>query len=575
MSRPLRALLVTVALCAASSAAAYDWGGAKWELQRGEGVPYVVSNTLTADVPDREALEAIQIGHDVWTALPCSYMAWEYQGRTENTAWGAGDGQNVRTWRESAWNDSPTALGIASTIWDFRGLSDTDIKWNGEHHSWAHFREGPGGFDGRTDIASVGAHEVGHCNGFGHSDVPGSTMWPSTGPGDINGRSLGADDIAAACEVYPTGGEVPEPDDDTPPPAGNLEFGEDCSEGRCAERLFCISDGREFYCSKSCNPAADNICGAGFYCAQLSGGGGACARGEDPRQNEAGFGEVCGEDVGCQPGLQCVNDEGALYCSGPCAQGECPPDFFCAELQGGGDICARGAPGQGGPLPRRGEACGERGICERGLFCLNDSLNVDENTGQVIPYCTEACEGDACAEGFRCVDVAPAGTACQLIPSAGERNVGEECWVNPERPFDRPTCGDGLVCVDYVISPEQEVVDKGTCTKNCTVDDCCPESWGCVELTPVIGQCRPNQSDDAPFACQGTRPPIDEGPDISPTGGAPAPGDGDSDGGVEVNVGGDGDSGGCITTVGDAPAGPGALVLLCGVLLLGLRRRRI
>ncbi len=573
----MKRLLQTAAAAAtvgalALPALAYEWGGAKWEVGRGEGVPYYVSQPLSDDLPDRDALEAIQRGHDVWTAVTCSYITWDFQGRTESTTWGASDGKNINSWRESGWTEGGSVLGITATSWGFNGLSDTDIKYNGQHHSWANFRDAPGGFDGRTDIASVAAHEVGHALGFGHSDVRGSTMWPSTGPGDISGRSLGPDDIAAVCEVYPSGGEVPEPDDDTPPAPGMAGFGEDCAMTRCAENLFCVNDGRDSYCSRSCNPEGDNTCGDGYYCALLSGGDGACARGEDPARNLAGFGEVCGEEVRCQPGLVCINDDGSLYCTGPCVNGNCPEEWFCAELSTGESICARGGPGDDGPLPQQGDACNDRGLCERGLFCLNDSLNIDENTGEAVPYCTGACEGGRCEDGYRCVEVAPSGTACQKIPSAGDRFVGDACWVNPETPWVRPECGDGLVCVDYE-QTMSETIDPGFCTKNCKVDDCCPEGWGCVELTPVIGQCREGQADSPSFECAGERPPSgpDDPPPTSVGDGGVGGGGGGPGGDIDRKDG--GDSGGCAVRSGRGQAPAGLLAVLLGLGLVARRRR--
>ncbi|MCA9540850.1 MAG: matrixin family metalloprotease, partial [Myxococcales bacterium] len=496
---------VALSMLLAGPAGAYVWNNAKWGIGQGDSVPYVVSEVLSQDMPDGDCLEAVQLGYDAWTAVSCSYMAWQYAGRTANTAWGAGDGENVASWREDFWDDSPVALAIASTIWGGVNnfLSDTDIKFNGFHHTWAYFRMAPGG-DGRTDVSSVAAHEVGHCNGFGHSDVPGATMWPSTGPGDISGRTLSADDIQAVCDVYPSGGEVPPPDMEPPPPIGNVEFGGDCSMERCVEGLFCLNDGRDLYCSRPCEPG-DDTCGDGYYCAFLADGGGACARGQDPGRNQAGFGEECGNGLQCQSGLVCVNDDGRIYCTGPCLNDMCPNGYLCAELQNGESICARGD-GAPGDLPGAGQPCNDRGLCARGLFCIRDPLNVDEQTGELVPYCTAACDNGMCDEGFRCIDLQPDGTACQLIPSAGSRALGDPCWVNPEAPFSRPSCGDDLVCTDYVIE-DQVVVEKGFCTANCSPDDCCPEGWGCAELTPVFGQCRPDVEDSPRFRCQGGMPP--------------------------------------------------------------------
>lgn len=545
----------------AGAAAAYDWNGAKWNIGQGQSVPYVVNVSLTADVPDPQALEAVQQGYDVWTVLPCSYMAWNYEGRTMNSAWGAGDGENVLSWREENWDDSPTALAIAATSWGGGGgLSDADIKFNGFHHSWGALNANSGGGDGRTDIASVGAHEVGHCIGLGHSDVPGSTMWPSTGPGDISGASLGEDDILGACEVYPSGGDIPPPDMDPPVVPGDIEFGEDCSMGRCLEELFCVSDGRESYCTESCTPGSEE-CGEGFYCARLAQGDGACARGEDPGLDRAGFGEACGADVICDNGLVCVDDGGEFYCTGPCANGTCPGDFFCSELATGGDICARGE--GGGPLPGEGEPCTERGLCDQGFFCLNDPLWRDEETGEVVPYCTAACDAnEMCTEGYRCIDVPPANTACQRIPTPGERAVGDDCWVNPEAPFANPVCGEGLICIDSQIV-DQEVVERGTCTKNCDPDDCCPSGWGCLELTPVFAQCTQGRPDDPQWACNGGG----EGGGDGEGGGGGGPGVDMGPDGVGQDGGGDG---GCSAAPG-APTGGGALALL---LLVGVLRRR-
>lgn len=550
-------------LLVASPAVAYDWGGSKWPINPGESVPYVVSRVLSADIPDAMCLEGVRLGYDAWTALTCSYMAWDYQGRTDNTAWGAGDNQNVSSWREDNWDDSAVALAIAATQFGGfgGGISDCDVKFNGTDHSWQHFMPGGGG-GGATDVASVSAHEIGHCNGFGHSDVAGATMWPSTGPGDLSGRSLSADDIAALCDTYPSGGAVPEPDMDPVPPIGNQDFGEDCSAENCQEGLFCLNDGRDLFCSRTCE--VNDECGEGYYCAQLSGGGGACARGEDPMRDRAGFGEDCSEGRQCQQGLSCVNDDGLVYCTGPCLNDMCPGGFFCAELQGGNNICARGE-GAPGDLPGAGQPCTNRGLCARGLFCIRDTLNRDEATGEVVPYCTAPCDaGGNCDDGFRCIDLPPSGTACQLVPSAGDRAVGDPCFVNPERPFDPPSCGDGLLCVEYEIV-DQMVVEPGYCTKECTPDDCCPTGWGCAELTPAYGQCQEGSQDSPRFACDDGAGGAGGGGDLDagPPGGDVGPGVDDDD---------DGGEGGCTAAPGRRSLPWG--LLFCGFALLGLARRR-
>lgn len=529
-----RPLFTALVILLPSVAWAYEFTGAQWRLSRGQAVEYLVNSSLSQDMTDPQCLAAVQLGYEAWNEITCSYLVWSFAGRTENQAWGSGDGENVVSWRESSWDDSPAALAITSSIFGGlqNALQDTDIKFNGFHHSWADVSAGVGSAGG-TDVASVSAHEVGHALGLGHSNIAGSTMWPSTGPGDPSGRSLGADDIAGVCALYPNGGEVPEPDMDPMVMPGTAMFGEDCFSERCVESLFCLNDGRDLYCSKSCTPG-DSSCGEGYYCAYLSGGGGgACVRGDDPRSDAAGFGEVCGQGTQCQDGLLCVSDADAVYCTGPCASGMCPTDYFCVELQDGGSICARGEPEMQADLPGMGEPCTDRGFCASDLFCLNDPSSIDEQTGRPVSYCTRPCESQGCDEGFQCVDVRPSGTACRRIPTAGERQIGDECWVNPDRPWERPTCSGDLICTDYEIV-DQVVVDPGYCTQNCDKETCCPNGWGCLELTPVFGQCQAGVEDSTRFVCEGARPG-DEAAD-GEGGGTTASGKGSSSGGCTLLV---------------------------------------
>ena len=71
------------------------------------------------------------------------------------------------------------------------GYTDTDIKFNGDDHTW--FTD-TGGDRSGTDVISVAAHEVGHAIGLDHSDVP-TAMAPSTQSGDRSGRTLERDDM--------------------------------------------------------------------------------------------------------------------------------------------------------------------------------------------------------------------------------------------------------------------------------------------------------------------------------------------------------------------------------------------
>ena len=481
---------------------AYEFVGSTWSLSSGSSVPYRVNNTLSADVSDGICLAALRAGFQVWSDVSCSYMAWRDDGRTDNQGWGVSDQENVVSWRESSWDDSAAALAITSNIFDFRGFIDTDIKYNGFHHSWAVVGEG----NARgVDIESVTAHEVGHALGLDHSDVSGATMWPSTGPNDASARSLSQDDIDGVCALYPSGGERPTAVEPPPMMEGSAGFGESCAQEACATPLFCVSDGVDQFCSQNCTP--DQACPSGYYCAQLSSGSGACAPGEPPMVERAGFNEACGDSIACEAGLLCVSDSEESYCSQPCEQGLCPEGFDCAGLQGGGDICARES---ASPAPAFGEPCeAESGRCAEELFCLSDPLYVSAVTGEPIPYCSRPC-GEGCPQGYRCTELTSAGDACQRIPTAGVRVIGDPCWVNPETPYEEPTCGDELRCVGTKRDPNtQELIEPGYCTTTCSATECCPRGWGCASITPFLALCASDVSDDEGFECQGERPEIE------------------------------------------------------------------
>ncbi len=501
----MRAAFALALLLVAAGASAYNLMGVRWD----DGdipVPYAINQTLSGDVSDADALEAIQMGFNAWNVLPCSYMEWRDGGRTSNTSWGRDDGENAVTWRESGWGDSGGALAITMNNWGGGNrLSDTDIKFNGVNHSWAHFAGEPGN-DGRTDIASVATHEIGHALGLDHTGVRGSTMWPSVTSGDIDSRTLGPDDIAGACAIYDTGEPVPDPNDLPPPSAGNADFGEDCTSEQCGSDLVCVTDGLSRYCSRMC----DGACDAGYHCARLADGRGACARGPNPDLGRAEFGQSCVETA-CRSGLTCVRDVASAYCTQACSNG-CPGGFACASTDDGRSICARTV--DDGELPRVGEAC-LGGRCAGGLLCIRHDRE---------PTCAAACDAGECPEGQSCVDAEPSGRVCvqrgapprpdtqpptedpAAPPGSDLPQMGQACVV-----AGGPACSAGLVCTGTSVEADV-VVDPGYCTMACNAGRCCPPGWGCA---PGIrgGRCVPFEADDDSLLCE--KPAAEAEPEVA------------------------------------------------------------
>lgn len=81
----------------------------------------------------------------------------------------------------------------ASTQWDIDGPRITSARIS---------LTAPGG---GIDLQSVLTHELGHALGLGHSDEPGSTMWPEIGPGETYMRDPTEEDLVVLRALYAEG----------------------------------------------------------------------------------------------------------------------------------------------------------------------------------------------------------------------------------------------------------------------------------------------------------------------------------------------------------------------------------
>lgn len=83
-------------------------------------------------------------------------------------------------------------------------IDDADVYTN-QRYSYTSEKEADG-CSGEFYIEGIMVHEVGHVIGIGHSDVPGSTMYPSVGYCDNGPASLAKDDSDAESDLYSGGG---------------------------------------------------------------------------------------------------------------------------------------------------------------------------------------------------------------------------------------------------------------------------------------------------------------------------------------------------------------------------------
>jgi hypothetical protein len=126
---------------------------------------------------------------------------------------------------------SAAALAVTAVTYnpETGAIYDADVEINSENVPLTLSAEMP-----QYDLSAIVMHEAGHFLGLSHSSThPEATMYDVYSFGDIEMRSLSADDEAGICAVYPPNRETP-PGDCTP----RHGFSSDCApppdEGCCS-----------------------------------------------------------------------------------------------------------------------------------------------------------------------------------------------------------------------------------------------------------------------------------------------------------------------------------------------------
>lgn len=181
-------------------------------------IHWVLGERGSDDVTDQEALlQASLDAFRTWTDVDCSYLAFNHAGPSSCTsaAYGTGHRQsNLVVWIEEDWPyEAGTGVPFAVTsVWYEKStgkILDSDIEMNGVDFSWTATGEA-----GHADVWNTLAHEAGHTIGLDHSSVTGATMFPWSMVGEIEKRSLEADDVEGMCAMYPLASDpaaCPEP----------------------------------------------------------------------------------------------------------------------------------------------------------------------------------------------------------------------------------------------------------------------------------------------------------------------------------------------------------------------------
>jgi hypothetical protein len=186
----------------------------KWKTMP---VRYFVSNAVTVPNVTLDQFDAaISRAFASWQALPTSAITYQRVGFTPAQPQDD-DGMTVLGFESHPERDRVLGATSFTVDGELGTIVEADIFFNAAF-PWSVAQNGE---TGRYDLESIALHEIGHLTGLGHSALGETELQPSGGrrvisaeavmfpiafsAGNTSARTLRADDIAGASDLYPDG----------------------------------------------------------------------------------------------------------------------------------------------------------------------------------------------------------------------------------------------------------------------------------------------------------------------------------------------------------------------------------
>ncbi|MGI5830000.1 MAG: M57 family metalloprotease [Bradymonadia bacterium] len=160
----------------------------------------------TKQIPYDSVKQVYKRSLATWSAPDCSYLRLIDLGETNEDRVGfnpyTNKNANIIVFRDTAWKDSKTIMALTTVTQDSvtGKIYDADIEMNCLDNKFSADATGSSEY---IDLENTLTHELGHAIGFAHSKVTDATMFGYSRAGDVEKRSLHADDIEAICTIYP------------------------------------------------------------------------------------------------------------------------------------------------------------------------------------------------------------------------------------------------------------------------------------------------------------------------------------------------------------------------------------
>lgn len=269
-----------------------------------------------SEVSWADAQNALRLGFAAWQNVPCSTLTFSYEGAADPDYEIMGsvtpDYKNVLAFPDAAHWPSEWSGAYAVTIplsaTSDGHLLDADMLFS-PNFTWSTAGDGP---SDTADLQNIATHEIGHVLGLDHPSPLEATMYYACLYGETYKRTLAPDDIQGLCHLYPRAKATGLP----------CTTGAECTGGLC--EADAASGGS--VCSEPCTCPTD--CPVPMGCTD-----GKCL---PPGPDLGSIGYACDTSLPCEGNGLCVSG----MCSRSCqSAGDCPADYPCMPLVGGGSAC--------------------------------------------------------------------------------------------------------------------------------------------------------------------------------------------------------------------------------------------
>jgi hypothetical protein len=176
-------------------------------------VSYALATAASRQVTLPEASEIAARAFEAWQSVTCpgtnappSIDATDAFGPTdcaESRYDPGGANANTIIFHDDAWPYPELSDAVALTTTHFDEATGYILDSDIEIDSTLPLSTSDEVPQGSYDLQSILTHEAGHFLGLAHSYQPGAVMQPSYRPGNADERTLGEDDIAGICAIYP------------------------------------------------------------------------------------------------------------------------------------------------------------------------------------------------------------------------------------------------------------------------------------------------------------------------------------------------------------------------------------